>query len=170
MSDPKQYLERLGGLTAGRDPLSIQEITAPAIAALIQYEAEARLQVRHGPNKWSVVEIIAHLADDELVASWRFRQMLERPGCLLPGFDQDKWAAYGRYGEWNSQEAVDLFRLLRNGNLRMLRSLNSEDWMCYGEHAERGLTTVRSLAIHMAGHDLNHLEQIRSLLTDCAVV
>lgn len=170
MTDTKQYLERLGDLTAGRDPLAIQEITASAIADLIHSEPERRLQVRPAPNKWSVIEIIAHLADDELVASWRFRQMLERPGCALPGFDQDKWAAYGRYTEWNSREAVHLFRLLRNTNLRMLRSLTSEDWMCYGEHAERGRITVRSLAIHMAGHDLNHLEQIRSRLTDGNVV
>lgn len=164
MTDTKEYLERLGHMAAGKDPLEIQAGTACAIAHLVQGLPQAQLGARPAPGKWSVVEIIAHLAEDELVASWRYRQMLERPGCALPGFDQDKWAAYGRYAEWSPQEALELFRLLRNGNLRMLGSLNSEEWMRFGHHAERGPITVRSLAVHMAGHDLNHLEQIRSLL------
>lgn len=165
MTDTLQYLERLRHLTADRDPLSIQASTASAIGTLIQSLSEARLRTRPAPGKWSIVEIIAHLAEDELVASWRYRQMLEHPGCALAGFDQDQWAAWGHYGEWNSKEALDLFRLLRNANLRMLRSLSPEEWASSGAHAERGSMTVRSLALHMAGHDLNHLEQIRSILS-----
>ena len=168
MADTKEYLARLGRMTAGNDPMEIQASTASMIAALIGSEPERRLQLRPAHGKWSVIEIIAHLAEDELVASWRYRQMLEHSGCALSGFDQDKWAAWGHYGEWSSQEALELFRLLRGANLRMLRLLNAEEWMRSGEHAERGRITVCSLAVHMAGHDLNHLDQIRSLLTDTA--
>lgn len=164
MTEDPQYLDRLKRFTEGRDPLEIQDGTASAISALIHSEPEARLHIKPPSGKWSVVEIIAHLAEDELVASWRYRQMLEIPGCLLAGFDQDKWAAYGRYREWTSGEALALFGLLRHANLRMLRSLGSEEWDRHGEHSERGRMTVRSLALHMAGHDVNHLEQIRSLL------
>lgn len=169
MPDSAQYLERIAGLAQNKDPLEIQANTAPVLAALIQPVAEVRLQRRPASDKWSVIEIIAHLAEDELVASWRYRQMLEHPGCSLTGFDQDKWAAYGRYEEWSSHEALDMFRLLRNANLRMLRSLTPEEWLCFGEHAERGRIDVRSLAFHMAGHDLNHLNQIRVLLAQDSV-
>jgi len=169
MMDARPYLERLAQLSQGKDPLEVQTGTASAIVALIESQPETHLRARPAPGKWSVVEIIAHLAEDELVASWRYRQMLEHSGCALPGFDQEKWAAYGRYEEWTSREALDLFRLLRNVNLRMLHALTSEQWTNFGEHAERGRVTVRSLAVHMAGHDLNHLDQIRSLLAGQSV-
>jgi hypothetical protein len=57
-----------------------------------------------------------------------------------------------------------MFRLLREANLRMLVRLTADEWECYGIHAERGRLTVRDLARHMAGHDRNHLEQIRRAL------
>jgi len=166
MADSAEYLQRLTHLADGMDPLEVQSETAPAILALIQLAPAARLKRPPAPDKWSVVEIIAHLAEDELVSSWRYRQMLEHPGCSLGGFDQDKWAAYGRYKEWSPQEALDMFRLLRTANLRMLRTLNSEEWLRFGNHAERGRITVRDLAVHVAGHDVNHLNQIRTLLAD----
>jgi hypothetical protein len=166
MADSAEYLQRLYLLTNGKDPLLVQADTAPTISALIHLVPDADLKRRPAPGKWSVVEVVAHLAEDELVTSWRYRQMLEHPGCSLAGFDQDKWADWGRYGEWSSQEALDRFTLLRTANLRMLRALNPEEWMRFGEHAERGRITVRDLALHMAGHDLNHLEQIRALLAD----
>lgn len=166
MADTAEYLQRLALLSEGNDPLDVQADTPPAIAALIQRVTDMLLKRRPASGKWSVTEIIAHLAEDELVTSWRYRQMLEHPGCSLAGFDQDKWAAWGRYDEWSPQDALEMFTLLRNANLRMLRALNSEEWVRFGEHAERGRITVRSLAVHMAGHDRNHLEQIRSLLPD----
>jgi len=170
MADSVEYLQRLTLITKDKDPLAVQAETAPTIAALIHRVPDADLKRRSAPGKWSVVEIVAHLAEDELVTSWRYRQMLEHPGCSLAGFDQDKWAARGRYEEWSSQEALDMFRSLRTANLRMLRALKSEEWMRFGEHAERGRISVRDLAVHMAGHDLNHLAQIRALLANQALI
>lgn len=57
-----------------------------------------------------------------------------------------------------------LFRLLREANLRMFAQLTPEEWQRNGIHAERGSMTVRDLALQIAGHDLNHLEQIRKIL------
>jgi len=168
MADSAEYFEHLVRLCAGKDPLQIQAGTPAAIGDLIEALPEARLRLRPAADKWSVVEIVAHLAEDELVTSWRYRQMLENPGCSLTGFDQDKWAAYGRYREWSAREALEMFRLLRGANLRMLRALNDEEWARYGEHAERGRITVRDLSSHMAGHDMNHLEQIHALLENSA--
>jgi hypothetical protein len=92
MPGTKQYLEHLTHLTAGKDPVEIQASTVSAILVLIQSESEERLHIRPASGKWSVVEIIAHLAEDEVVVSWRYRQMLEHTGCALGGFDQEKWA------------------------------------------------------------------------------
>lgn len=116
------------------------------------------------PGKWSVTEIIAHLAEDELTSSWRYRQMIESPGIALAGFDQDLWARLGDYKSWTAHDALAMFRLLREANLRMLRRLTPAQLDAHGVHAERGSMTVRSLARHMAGHDRNHLAQIRNIL------
>jgi len=116
------------------------------------------------PNKWSVGEILAHLAEDEIATAWRYRQMVEHNGIELAGFDQDMWARLGDYSSRSPQGSLTLFRLLREANLRFLSQLTPEQWGCFGMHAERGRITVRDLAAHMAGHDANHVEQIRKIL------
>jgi DinB family protein len=73
------------------------------------------------------------------------------------------WARLGDYGSLAPQ-SLALFRLLRSSNLQFLEQLAPEQWECFGIHAERGRITLRDLATHMAGHNLNHTEQIRKLL------
>ena len=70
----------------------------------------------------------------------------------------------GDYKSRAPQDSLHLFRLLRLANLQFLERLTPEQWECHGIHAERGRITVRDLATHMAGHDANHIEQIRNIL------
>jgi hypothetical protein len=142
----------------------MQAETLQILAALIDTASGPDLRRRPAPGKWSVGEILAHLAEDELVTSWRYRQMIENNGCTLAGFDQDLWARVGDYASWNPAEALQMFRLLREANLRFLHGLNREEWSRSGIHAERGPITIHDLARHMAGHDRNHIEQIRAIL------
>jgi len=90
--------------------------------------------------------------------------MIENSGCALAAFDQERWARLGDYATWSPWVALQMFRLLREANVRMLKRLTSEEWERSGIHAERGRITVRDLAQHIAGHDINHIEQIRSIL------
>ena len=138
---------------------------APAtLAKLIASAPEGALRQPTAPGKWSVVAVLAHLAEDELSSSWRYRQMLEHPGVALPGFNQDEWARRGDYQSWDAHEALEMFRLLREANLRLLAGLTAEEWQSWGVHTERGRITVADLAGHMPGHDANHIEQIRRAL------
>jgi hypothetical protein len=146
------------------DHLAIQSETPQTLSALVAGLPPETLTRRPAPNKWSILEIIAHLAEDELVSSWRYRQMLQTPGVLLPGFDQDQWARFGKYETWPPADALAMFRLLREANLRMFANLTPEEWQRQGNHGERGPLTVATLARHMAGHDQNHLNQIRQIL------
>ena len=92
------------------------------------------------------------------------RQMLEYENPGLPGFDQNLWATLGEYRTWKTEDALAMFRLLREANLRMLVRLTNEQWDRSGLHAERGKMTVRDLCRHMAAHDLNHIKQVRRIL------
>jgi uncharacterized damage-inducible protein DinB len=138
---------------------------APAqLARLIAGVPESILRRPPAPGKWSVVAILAHLAEDELSSSWRYRQMLEKPGADLDSFDQEEWARRGNYDSWNPREAIEMFRLLREANVKLLARLTEEEWQRWGTHTERGRMTVAELAGHMPDHDAKHMEQIRRIL------
>ena len=164
MAHADNYQAKLSSYVAEKDPLQMQAETPLLIAALVKGEPDTKLGQRPHPEKWSVCEILAHLAEDELATSWRYRQMIENSGCALASFDQDQWARLGDYRSWKPAEALTMFRLLRDANLRMLRNLSADEWDRFGVHAERGQISVRDLAQHMAGHDMNHVDQIRSIL------
>jgi hypothetical protein len=163
---PEQCRRRFAGYVEGKDPLAMQKAAPETLARLIEGVPEEQLRRKPAPQKWSVVEILAHLGEDELTTSWRYRQMIENSGVTLMGFDQEEWAKLGDYGSWNVREALEMFRLLREANLRMLARLTPQQWAAEGHHAERGRMTVRDLARHMAAHDINHILQIERLLPD----
>jgi hypothetical protein len=74
------------------------------------------------------------------------------------------WARLGNYASWKTHEALEMFRLLREANLRMFAQLTPEQWQRHGLHAERGKLTVQELCVHMAAHDMNHIDQVRRIL------
>jgi hypothetical protein len=164
MPDTAEYIARIRHNAESKDPLAQQSDSPRVLAELIATAVRSRLTTRPATDKWSVGEILAHLAEDELASAWRYRQMVEHSGIELAGFDQDMWARVGDYASRDPQESLDLFRLLRAANLQFLQRLTPEQWECFGIHAERGRITVRELAAHMAGHDINHIEQVRKIL------
>jgi hypothetical protein len=164
MTSLEQYKAKLVAYTEGKDPLQMQREAPQVLENLIRGVPDEILRRSPKPGKWSIAEILAHMADDEIATAWRYRQMIENPGCPLPGFDQDKWASLADYATSNPAESLDLFRRLREANLRLLERLSTEQWESWGVHLERGKNTVREFARDMAGHDINHIEQIRRIL------
>ena len=162
--DTAEYLSRIREYSEGKNPLELQKQGPAMLSELIASASSSQLTTRPQPNKWSVGEILAHLAEDEIATAWRYRQMVEHSGIDLAGFDQDMWARLGNYRDRAPSESLTLFRLLRQSNLAFLERLAPEQWECFGIHAERGRITVRDLAAHMAGHDANHIEQVRRIL------
>ena len=165
MPDTSDYLARIRDLAGAKDPIAAQAHSAALIEELIAGVSAERLGARPAPDKWSVAEILAHLAEDEIATAWRYRQMVEHSGIALAGFDQDLWVNLGGYCNRDPHDSLALYRLLREANLHFLRALTAEQWACFGVHAERGRISVRELATHMAGHDANHIQQIRAILS-----
>lgn len=160
----RDYVARLLSYTEGKDPLAMQRQAPAILASLLQGADRQQLRTPPAPGKWSTGEILAHLADGEVAIGWRYRQILENPGCPLAAYDQDVWARLGDYAAWDPHDALELFRLLRAANIRLLERLTPEQWELAGVHAERGPVTVAFYARNVAGHDVNHIEQIRKLL------
>jgi hypothetical protein len=164
----EEYQMRLRSYLGNRDPLKVQSATPKKIERLIENSSRQKLTRRPAPGKWSIAEIIAHLADDELVGAYRIRKILESPGGSIQAFDQDIWAITGKYARRDPKASLELFRALRTANLALLKLLDPPDWKRHGVHAERGIESIENIAEHLACHDLNHLKQIEAILESAA--
>jgi hypothetical protein len=160
----QEYMQRMLSNSAGKDPLKVQGATPAKLKRLIQGVPASKLRKRPAPGKWSAGQIIAHLGDAELATSWRIRQILSAPGTPLQAYDQDAWAASGRYEKRDARKSLELFRILREANLALLKSLTPAQRKLHGLHAERGAETIDHISQMMAGHDLNHLAQVARLM------
>jgi DinB superfamily len=165
---PQQYIQRILSYLGGQDPLDIQARTPKQLERAIEGAASSRLRRRPAPEKWSIAEILAHLADVEIVVSWRIRAILGAPGTSLQAMDQDAWVAAGHYDKRDPRKSVEAFRVLREMNLALFDTLTPEQWQHHGMHSERGAESVEQIVRLYAGHDLNHTRQIEQILASSA--
>ena len=161
---PQEYIKRILANLEGQDPLKVQAGTARKIERIIKGVPASKLRKRPAPEKWSAGEILAHLADTEIVVGWRLRQILGAPGTPIQAFDQDSWAAAGRYQKRDPRKCAEQFRVVREANLALLKSLAPEQWKHHGMHAERGVETIEHIVGMMAGHDINHVKQVERIV------
>ncbi len=161
----QQYTQRILANAEGQDPIKVQSATDKKLERLIKGVTTAKLRKRPAPDKWSVAEILAHLADAEIVIGWRMRSILGAPGTSVQAFDQDAWATAGRYEKRDPRKSIELHRALREANLALLQSLSPEQWKHFGQHSERGQESIEHIVRMIAGHDVNHIHQIERILT-----
>lgn len=162
---PQQYVARILGLIAGHEPMKVQRSTADKLQKLTRGVPRKKLNRRPAPGKWSVTEILAHLAETEWVIGWRLRSILSSNGAPIQAFDQDAWAQTSNYAKQDPRKSLALFRILRDANLALLKSIPKEKWEYYGMHQERGQESVARIFQLIAGHDLNHLAQVAALVS-----
>jgi hypothetical protein len=160
----QEYTQRLLSYGDGKDPLRLQQVAPGKLAALLKGKTGKQLMQRPAPDKWSVAEILAHLADAELAISWRLRQVLANNAIPIQAYDQDLWARTFNYARRDPRQSLANFSALREANIALLKSVPRKLWDNYGVHAERGNESVNHIVKMVAGHDLNHLQQIQKIL------
>jgi hypothetical protein len=160
----QEYTQRLLSYGDGKDPLRLQQAAPVKLAALLKGKSGKQLTRRPAPDKWSVAEIVAHLADAELAIGWRLRQVLANNAIPIQAYDQDLWARTFNYARRDPRQSLANYRALREANLALLKSVPRKLWENYGVHAERGNESVNHIVKMVAGHDLNHLNQIQKIL------
>lgn len=160
---PQQYIQRMQGYIAGKKPLQVQRATPRKLKGLTRRLNKKQLSRRPAPGKWSIAEILAHMADAELVGGFRMRLILGVNGIPIQAFDQDIWATTFQYSRRDPKMSLATFTMLRENNLAMLKSIPKALWENYGMHEERGKETIVQIARMFAGHDLNHLAQVEEL-------
>lgn len=154
------YVQAILELLGDRDPMTVLRETLTALPRAIDGLSAQQLRQPERAGKWSIVQILQHLADSEVVWTWRMRLILAQDRPPLTGYDQDQWAERLHYDESDPAEALEVFVVVRRGNLRLLGRATPADLARVGVHVERGEESVEHLRRLYAGHDLLHLRQI----------
>jgi len=160
----QEYTQRLLSYASDKDPLRLQQAAPAKLAALVKGKTRKQLTRRPAPDKWSIAEIMAHLADAEVAIAWRIRQVLASNAIPIQAYDQDAWANTFGYAKRDPRQSLASYRALREANLALLRAVPRKLWENYGVHQERGNESVNHIVRMVAGHDLNHLRQIEAIL------
>src|SRR5689334_15531342 len=124
----EQYKARLLNYGKGKEPIALQQATAKRLATLLKGKSKAQLTRRPAQDKWSVAEIVAHLADAEVANSWRYRQILSTNAIPIQAYDQDRWAATFDYAKREPKQSLELFNTLRTANLALLKASSRKLW------------------------------------------
>jgi uncharacterized damage-inducible protein DinB len=152
----KQYLS----LLEGRDAVEVMAETPGRLGVLLDGVTLEQAEKSPAPGKWSLRELMAHLADSEIAWSWRMRQVFSEDNPNLQPFDQDRWAKV--YPTYTFKQAFSTWKALRAWNLEFLRGLSAADRARPATHPEVGEMTLWSIARIAAGHDLHHLRALEA--------
>lgn len=145
----------------GRPLEEILDSTVHEVTEQLQAMGPEKAAKSPAPGKWSPAEIVAHLADCEIAFGFRLRQTLAEDHHVIQPFDQERWAA--TYGDITAAQALAAFAGLRNWNLTMIEKALPHAAGKVVSHPERGTMTFKTIVETMAGHDINHLGQLRRI-------
>jgi DinB superfamily len=135
---------------------------AEMVAVSITGAAGSELDFVPEPGKWSIRQIMAHLADSEMVAGGRLRQIIAEDNPRIQAYDQNAWAANLDYAKRKTSQALETFRRIRSENYELLKDLPPATFEREGIHTERGQLSLKYLLQLMAEHAENHAAQLRT--------
>lgn len=160
-----KYAPAILELIGDRQPLDILRETPGAAARAVASLTPEKVRTPESAGKWSIAQVLRHLADSDVVWGWRMRLILAQERPQITGYDQDAWADRLDYATADPNESLEVFTVLRRDNVRLIERASAEDLKRVGIHAERGEESAGYLVRLYAGHDLMHLNQIERIKT-----
>lgn len=159
----RDYMRKIDAYRAGRAPLPLLKTGPSKIARAVAGLRKDQLRRRPAPSKWSINEIVGHLVDTEYVYGFRLRMALSESGRPVLAYDQPTWTKVLKHQRRSAPQMMEAIQTMRRATLEVVQSVPRRAWNRYGLHPERGKETVRRTLELVAGHDLNHLDQIRAI-------
>lgn len=160
-SNAAEYVSAVLDLLGEQDPFWVLSQTPTVVRDLVAGISDEQLRTPERDGKWSINQVLQHLADSELVWGYRLRRVAAEDAPPLEGFDQDEWAERLGYAEGDPETALQMLEAIRRANLALLAGA---DLQRYAVHEERGRETLEHMARLYAGHDLAHRRQIERII------
>lgn len=157
---PQRYLDAIGK----RDPIESAAKAPKRLRHLVEGLSEKELEWRPAEGKWSIKQILAHLADGEVMIGSRLRLVAAMDRPTIVGYDQDAFVANLCVDDLSAEQWLDAFRSMRALNIALLTRLPKEAFARVGLHTERGEESLSQMVFMYAGHDLIHERQIAAQL------
>lgn len=153
---PGQYIN----LVPDGDLLGVLETSETIMTALLAELPEDQGDYRYAPGKWSLKEVVGHIADNERIMSYRLLRIARGDQTPLAGYDQDLFMQSAPFDGWSLAQIVEDYKSVRQATYTLLRGLRASDWLRIGQANESEIS-ARAIAYVIAGHELHHMNVIR---------
>ncbi|WP_123041526.1 DinB family protein [Cohnella candidum] len=147
-------------MSAGPADITAYLKTYNQLQEAIEGLSEEELRFKPGPGKWSVTEVIAHLADHNIVVSFRIREILSGSEARLPAFSQDPWIDGQKANEGKAEDFLNVFRALLVHNGQLFVRLTEEEWSKSSVNFRGETVTLSAVVQGFIDHVQRHLGQI----------
>jgi len=159
---PGEYADYAQGdidFVAGDDAVGILSRQRDELIAFLS-PLEGKGDLAYAPGKWTLKEVVGHLADDERIFAYRALCIARGDARPLPGFDETGYMAGSGFGSRTLADLLGEYRTVREATISLFAPMRAEAWMRRGT-VNGYVATVRGLAFHIAAHELHHLRIIR---------
>lgn len=158
-------LDRYRDAIGQDDPFLVMSDTPQKLRRLLRGLTEKQLSRPPAPGKWSIKQIIAHLADGEVILGSRYRLIAAHDRPAIQGYDQDLFVEMLGLENATTEELLYDFEMARAVNIGLLVRLPEEAFDRVGIHSERGEESIETIVTNYAGHDRVHLAQVETIRT-----
>jgi hypothetical protein len=139
---------------------------AEVLATVLTGAAGDEVDYAPAPDKWTIRQIMAHLADAELVGAHRLRLVIAENNPTLTSFDEKAWTKNLDYARRKPTQSLETFRRLRAENYELLKDLPETTFDRVGSHTENGPMSLRRLLQGYADHAESHARQVQTIRTE----
>jgi len=139
------------------DPVTACAAQIEATEALLHGLSDTDAMYRYGRGKWSIKEVIGHLADTERILSYRALRIARGDATPLPSFDENAYVPVARFDDRSLADLVGELRTVRAATLALLRTFDVEAWRRRGTASGKSVS-VRALGFTIPGHERHHVE------------
>lgn len=145
----------------GEDAVEILAAQEQGTLALLTPLDEDRVRgLTYAPGKWTLKEVVGHLADDERIFAYRALCIARADGRPLPGFDEKVYVQSAGFEQRTLEDLLREYRAVRRASIALFSGLTREAWLRRGSVNDYD-ASVRGLAFHVAGHELHHLRTLK---------
>jgi len=159
-SEYNQFYDTYVKLVPNENILTALEQVGAETQKVLRAIDEAKSQHRYAPGKWSIREVVGHIADAERVFTYRALRFARADATELPGFDQDVWSTTTNAHARTLASLLDELQALRASTVSLFRGFDDAAWDRSGI-ASKNPVTVRALAFIVAGHEHHHLKIVK---------